>query len=281
MWMLLTAVATASLLSSMHCVGMCGPLAIWAAGAGDAKRPANSKLLLAVVAYHGGRLITYISMGILVGLIGQAIDYGGQALGFQLVAARLVGLVMITGGLFRLWQLTRSTSPQVRSSKPSFVASTLVRLRPFVLQLPLAVRGLVVGMLTTLLPCGLLYLFALFAAGTGSWQMAATTMLAFWVGTVPALVGLVSGMGWAATRFRTAIPILAALFMVLGGSFTATGRGFAKLESLTEIRLPNHPNVAATVASDESDSDAAQLQSELQDLISAPLPCCPYCATGE
>lgn len=286
MLLLLTAVVTASLLGSMHCVGMCGPLAIWASGAGV--QTPRRQLVIATALYHFGRLLTYALAGLIAGTLGQLVDVGGQALGIQLVAARLAGGMMIAAGVVRLWQmwqLKRGKGARQANLNPTSIGSLLVKLRPFVMRLPVAARGLVTGLLTALLPCGWLYLFALVAAGTGSITMGPLVMSAFWVGTVPALVGLVAGSALLATRFRTAVPALAAILLIAGGCYTAAGRGFAKLNSLNDIR----PVGLTSAAADQAEIDARQtpggvpvsaaaLSGTIGDIASTPLPCCVHSA---
>lgn len=277
MLLLLSAVITASVLGSMHCVGMCGPLAIWASGAGQ--QIPKRQVALAAGLYHFGRLLTYALAGLIAGSLGQLVDVGGQALGVQLVAARIAGGMMIVAGLIRLfqtWQI-RFGTPKAVSVKSSPIAGLLVKLRPYVMRLPIAARGLTTGLLTALLPCGWLYLFALVAAGTGSITTGPLVMIAFWVGTVPALVGLVAGSAVLASRFRTAVPTLAALFLIVGGCYTAAGRGFAKLNSLSDIRPGGA--LAEQAATDGSSSQLSEntdvdLAASIQDIASTPLPCC-------
>lgn len=221
MWILISAIVTASLLGSMHCVGMCGPLAIWASGAGD--RVSSKQMAVATTLYHLGRLLTYALAGLLAGAAGQLLDVGGQALGVQLLAARIVGGLMIVFGVLRLSQLVIARRKSHKNllpneaPRPSFITGLLLKLRPYVFRLPVAARGLATGLLTALLPCGWLYLFALVAAGTGSFVMGPLVMTAFWVGTVPALVGLVTGTQMLAQRFRQVIPVGAAVLLIVGG----------------------------------------------------------------
>src|SRR6056297_1878853 len=193
MWILIGGVVTASLLGSMHCVGMCGPLAIWASGAGDSAHVGDAtrrgKVLGNLSLYHFGRLTTYVIAGLIAGGIGSLVDVGGEMLGFQLAAARVVGGLMI-----------------------------------------------VIGLLTTLLPCGWLYLFALVAAGTGSVAMGGVTMAAFWLGTVPALTALVAGAQSLSRKFVQLIPVATAVLLIVTVAITASGRGFAELNSLSDIR---------------------------------------------
>ncbi len=290
MWILISAIVTSSLLGSMHCVGMCGPLAIWASGAGD--QTSGRQMALATALYHFGRLLTYALAGLVAGAAGQLLDVGGQTLGVQLLAARIVGGVMILAGLIRLSQLLfaqrRSKKKPLLAAapRPSFITGLLLKLRPFVFRLPVAARGLATGLLTALLPCGWLYLFALVAAGTGSLVMGPIVMIAFWIGTVPALVGLVTGTQALALRFRRAMPLGAAVLLIVGGCYTAAGRGFANLNSMSDIRLTGSTEFAKTTpATKVSDSteQAAYVASALAELTQTELPCCAEhgVATGD
>ena len=232
-WVLAGAVVTASVLGSMHCVGMCGPLAIWASGAGDNVGPRT--LAASTSLYHFGRLTTYAMAGAIAGLLGSLVDVGGSVLGIQVAAARLVGSVMIAIGVYKLWTMWagRSASGAVA---PSAIGGLLVKLRPHVFRLPIPGRAFVTGLLTTLLPCGWLYLFALIAAGTGSPLRGMIVMSAFWLGSVPVLVALVAGLRVLSQRFAKLVPLLAATLLIFAGLFTASGRGFAGFDALDELR---------------------------------------------
>ncbi|MCA9182931.1 MAG: sulfite exporter TauE/SafE family protein [Planctomycetales bacterium] len=276
MWILVSAIVTSSLLGSMHCVGMCGPLAIWASGAGD--RISTNQMTVATTLYHLGRLLTYALVGVLAGAAGQLLDMGGQTLGMQLFAARIVGGLMIVFGLLQLLKLASQNRPAPANfagsaPQPSLVTRWLLKLRPWVFRLPVPARGLTTGLLTALLPCGWLYLFALVAAGTGSMLMGSVVMIAFWIGTVPALVGLVTGTQALAFRFRRVIPIGAAGLLIVGGGYTASGRGFASLNSLSDIRLSGSVDfVKPQLDAPQASADA--LEASLTQLLDTPLPCC-------
>lgn len=259
MLVFLTAVLTASLLGSMHCVGMCGPLAVFASGAGNSAP--RHQVVVATALYHLGRLTTYLVAGTVAGAIGSLIDAGGQTLGFQLVAARVVGLAMIVVGVIKLIQPWRHASP-AGPIRPSRIAGWLVKLRPVIFRFPPGGRALATGLLTTLLPCGWLYVFALIAAGTGSPVLGALVMSAFWLGTVPALTALISGTRALSVRFQTLVPTAAAACLILAGMFTMSGRGFAELHTLSDI--------GAEVGRIEGRSAAEEIDA----LVATPLPCC-------
>ncbi|CAD74749.1 MAG TPA: sulfite exporter TauE/SafE family protein [Rhodopirellula baltica] len=265
MWMLASAVVTASLLGSMHCVGMCGPLAIWASGAGE-KQP-KSTVIWSTTLYHLGRLSTYVLAGLIAGTIGNLVEIGGETLGIQLAAARVVGSIMMGLGIWKLWQIVSVRSNAPKPITPSRIGGLLVRLRPLIFKLPVGGRALAIGMLTTLLPCGWLYLFALVAAGTGQTLNGGLVMAAFWLGTVPALTALIAGTQSLSRRFTKFIPTAAAATLIITGGYTASGRGFADLNSLTDIR-----------ANVDLDLNGTNSQQTLSELTETPLPCC--CAEG-
>ncbi len=297
MWILIGAVLTASVLGSMHCVGMCGPLALWASGAGEG----NARLAVNSSLYHFGRMLTYALVGLLAGLAGQVTDFGGEVLGVQLAAARIVGFVMVVMGalqVMRWWALRQGSQRQGLQRldfhrpdskrlglvgwllpKPnngavlrqSLVSKWLVSLRPMVFSLNPPTRAWVTGLLTALLPCGWLYLFALFAAGTGNWLSGTVVMTAFWLGSVPALVGVVLSTKLLAGRLRQFVPVLVSLMTIVAGGFTMAGRGFANLHSLSEIPVP------LLRAADDvtlADPPHESITKSLEELVKTPLPCC-------
>ncbi len=275
MWMLFAAVATSSLLGSLHCVGMCGPLALWASGASE--RHDRPKIVLATACYHLGRLVIYAVLGAVAGAVGMALDLGGDILGMQLVAARVVGAAMIVVGGWALWHRVfevvrpaRVAAPKALT--PSIITRVIQHIRPHVFRLPLVWRGAACGGLTALLPCGWLYLFALVAAGTGDMVQGALLMAAFWVGTVPLLTALVAGAGFAQGRFQRAVPAVAAGLLVVAGSYTAAGRGLSELNAWSDIKT------AFAVPPQPAGESALPVTPtvELQRHLETPLPCCQH-----
>ena len=157
------AVLIASFLGSLHCVGMCGPFALWATHGGSAR--------VSLAAYHVGRLTTYLSAGLAAGVLGSMLEIGGEVAGYQSLAAKVAGGLLIFFGIARLllllpWFGGKPAAATVES-KPSLVATLLQRLKPVIAGRGPLARAYFVGFLTTWLPCGWLYLFVLIAAGTG------------------------------------------------------------------------------------------------------------------
>lgn len=92
-------------------------------------------------------------------------------------------------------------------------ASALVRVRPR----SAAKRSYAIGSLTGLLPCGWLWAFVIAAAGTGSPIRGGLTMFVFWLGTVPAMVGLLRVTGPLLARVRARMPAITAVALIAIG----------------------------------------------------------------
>jgi hypothetical protein len=86
------------------------------------------------------------------------------------------------------------------------------------------VRALLLGLFTTLLPCGWLYAFVATAAGTGSVPGAMLVMATFWLGTVPVLAGLGVVAQRAFGPLRRHLPAVTATAMIVIGLMMVTGR---------------------------------------------------------
>ena len=76
------------------------------------------------------------------------------------------------------------------------------------------------GLITGLLPCGWLWAFAISAAGTGSPVVGAMLMIAFWLGTVPAMVGVLGLAGPVVARVRARLPLVTAFALIALGLAT-------------------------------------------------------------
>jgi sulfite exporter TauE/SafE len=219
--------------------------------------------------YHVGRLLTYVILGAIAGVAGKAIGLIGDGAGIQSASARLAGGLMILIGVWRLsslWKKKATSSFGLLNQISSHIAKTVAGLRPHLAKLPITARSIGIGAVTVLLPCGWLYLFVLFAAGSGSVSSAIGVMAAFWLGTIPSLVAMVSGSLQLNHASRQALPrfmpAIGAMVLILFGAHTATGRASADLRQL-ESRI-------GSVIADQNQSRIDVIQA----IQSQPLPCC-------
>jgi len=162
------------LVGSLHCAGMCGPLALALPQTG------NSGLSFSAgrVAYNLGRVITYCLLGVVFGLLGRTLFLAG----IQRWVSIALGVTLLAG-LFAtrklaLWQPVTVLVNWLKSKM-----SAQLRRRSFV---ALATLGLLNG----LLPCGLVYVAGAGATATGGLISGVTYMAAFGAGTVPMMLAI-------------------------------------------------------------------------------------------
>ncbi len=237
---LIAAVFAASVLGSLHCAGMCGPFLMFAV-ATDESTPKRG--LRVHAAYHSGRLVTYIALGIVAGAVGQALDLGGTALGLGRVAAILAGGLMVGFGLAALLRTLGARLPKVGA--PKALQRIVSKCHRLAFDLEPTQRALAIGLLTTLLPCGWLYAFAVAAAGTASPVFGGLTMAVFWAGTLPVMISVGVGLRELSGPLRRYVPLVSSLVVVVVGLATVFGRAqlpaFAgRTEAaVMQIGLPN------------------------------------------
>ncbi|PTX95533.1 sulfite exporter TauE/SafE family protein [Opitutus sp. ER46] len=172
-----SAAFVAGLVTSLHCLGMCGPLACsLATRQGPAGTGAVGDAQTINTVYHGTRLVGYTALGAIGGALGQApLTWFSQSslrwlpwvlvLFFVALAFRWDRFLPRLPALGRLiWSL----QAWARQRSPVSAAAAL-------------------GIATPLLPCGPLYFVVTLALLSGSAVRGASFLLAFGLGTVPLL----------------------------------------------------------------------------------------------
>lgn len=209
----------ASLLGSVHCAGMCGGFVAFYAGSDASDGRAR---WLGHIAYSAGRLVTYSILGVFAGFFGRAVDLAGSAAGVGRVAAVLAGLGMVAWGTLGVLRALGLTLPRLPLPAPleRLYARSLRAMRGR----PPVVRAAILGLASTLLPCGWLYAFAVTAAGTASPLWGAAVMAAFWLGTLPMLVGLATAVQQLAGPLRRHLPAVSSLALVCVGLLAVSNR---------------------------------------------------------
>ena len=160
------------LVTSVHCVGMCGPIAC-----GLSAMPATeSERMLAATSYHGARLTSYAIVGAICGSIGkQPLQWIFNSPAVILPWIMVLVFLVFAFGLEK--RLPRPVALLKYASRLRFKTARLTPIR----------SGLALGFLTPLLPCGPLYLLFGAALLSGSGWRGAEFALAFGLGTVPLL----------------------------------------------------------------------------------------------
>jgi len=179
--------ALAGLGGAAHCAAMCGPLTL-VLGA-DAFVEAHHPVSVAL-RFNVGRLVAYGTAG---GLAAGLVDSTVQATGLlfateilRMLAAAMLALVGIgLLGLPGLTALERRLAPLWRMARLGLAPLTRVAMRA-----PSPWRPFLFGLLWLFIPCGLVWSMLLVAATRGSVAAGAMSMLAFGIGTSPAVLSL-------------------------------------------------------------------------------------------
>lgn len=157
-WLLPLSILGSSFVGSLHCTGMCGPIATFAA---------NKNQLWS---YHLGRGLSYTTLGIISGAFGSF--FLQHDLSFvRLAAGFLFALLLIFYGVRTL----RGKAVHLPNWFP--IQKVITKNS----------SGFSLGLLTALFPCGWLFSYVLAAGATQSPWAGALVMLLFWLGGIPAL----------------------------------------------------------------------------------------------
>ena len=223
-----------------HCLVMCGPLVAAASltdgaacGArshdGVGTRAAARGAGLFQVAYHVGRLSMYAFLGALLGLLGEAGLLATLAGPFSPVAVSrflklAAGIMLLAMGVLLLVAWIRGR--RARLPEPTAAIAALPWFRRTVARLAKSGGwwGLPLGAMMGLLPCAPLLPVELAALATAEPLYGAIIMLAFGVGTVPALAGFGAASGLLGGKARGWFaPTAAAIVILLGAVTVAQG----------------------------------------------------------
>ncbi|MEJ2128669.1 MAG: sulfite exporter TauE/SafE family protein [Woeseiaceae bacterium] len=185
---LLSAALLAGLLGSAHCLGMCGGISgLFAVNA--AVTTLRQQLPFALV-YNLGRITSYAALGVIVASVGSVIVKASPslAIGIRLVS----GIIIILVGLKVAFDLRLlNVIERMGGTLWSRIAPAAQKLVP-VTNLP---KAFGLGLVWGWLPCGLVYSVLMIAATSALPVAGAATMVAFGIGTMPAMVA--TGLGAA------------------------------------------------------------------------------------
>ncbi len=178
------------LFGSIHCVGMCGPLAL-------AVPSFHNKWYLLVadkLLYNFGRVVTYTFLGLLIGFIGRQIWLSGLQQGISILSGILIILIAFS----RILKINLTNQTR-------FVNI----LMPFNKLLGYAMQHkaghFIIGLLNGFLPCGFVYLALIGALNTPSPITSAQYMFFFGAGTFPLMLAATISSGFAGPAIRRKI----------------------------------------------------------------------------
>ncbi len=196
------------LVGSLHCAGMCGPLALAMPSTGDSR----VQYFAGRLSYNLGRLVTYCVLGIVFGVVGRTLLLAGV----QRWVSIVLGLALLAGLLgsreLALWHPATRLVQSIKLHMSSLLRHRSLRSLAFL------------GLLNGFLPCGLVYVACAGAVATGGVLPGTQYMAAFGVGTIPLMlaIGLSGKLIPTPVRLqlRKAIPVsvfLLSLLLILRG----------------------------------------------------------------
>ena len=165
------------LLTSIHCISMCGSINLVASINNENKRDYKRPIL-----YNLGRIISYTIIGALVGLLGKVLSINNVVSGIIIIIASIIMLLM---------SLTMLNIIKVRFK---FFKYKVNNRNPFI-----------IGLLNGLMPCGPLQTMQVYALTTGSIFKGALSMFLFGLGTVPLM--FLTGVVFSSMKGKTKILI--------------------------------------------------------------------------
>jgi len=196
------------LLGSLHCIGMCGPLAF----AVPLSHSGWAYLLWHKLIYQLGRIISYCLLGALVGLIGKQIWQAGIQ----------QGISILTGTLIILAASSRLLKFSFFKETPSKILNPFNKLFNYAFSHKL--NHLIIGMINGLLPCGFVYLALAGALNTDSIQRGIFYMFWFGVGTTPLMLAAAVIVGFSGLTFRKSLnKVIPYAMLILGFWFLLRG----------------------------------------------------------
>lgn len=163
------------LLGSVHCVGMCGPLALSL----PVQHLTGVRKITGIILYNFGRVTTYAVLGLVFGLAGRSFSFFGWQQKFSIV----LGLVLIAVFLISIFQISMG---RIRFIEKNWNPLIIKYLYPLFSKKSLHAVWLI-GILNGLLPCGFVYMAVAGALATGKVVDSSLFMAAFGLGTIPAM----------------------------------------------------------------------------------------------
>ncbi|MDA7848069.1 sulfite exporter TauE/SafE family protein [Sulfurospirillum sp.] len=210
----LTIISIAFIGSFGHCIGMCGGIVIAYSSAKIDTKWTKKHQILAHIFYSSGRISTYVFYGALFGFIGSVISFSNTANGILLIVAGVAMLIVgssLSGKLKILSKIEHSiqNSTWYHNSFKGLLKSEFLG------------SFYILGLLNGLLPCGLVYFFAITAASTASALNGALVMLIFGLSTIPTMFSLGFFIGFfRQTAIRNSLMKLATISVLLYGGYT-------------------------------------------------------------
>jgi len=180
------------LAGSLHCVGMCGPIAL----ALPIHQANYFKRIIGALSYNFGRATTYALLGAIIGLFGQGLNW----IGLQQIVSILLGICILLYYIIPDF-FSRSKINQLFTKQIYRLKNALI---PFLKKRNVSAL-FIVGTLNGLLPCGLVYTALVAAIALSGIQQSMSFMFFFGMGTLPFMLSIIVLKNWITIKFQSRI----------------------------------------------------------------------------
>jgi sulfite exporter TauE/SafE len=187
---------------SLHCVGMCSPLAI-------AVSNLSPGALMNRFIYNLGRIIMYGLLGAIVGVLGWTLPFNN----FQNLFSIVLGVTLL---LFSVWQISNVRVPLLTPLLQRLTI-TLKKVFGIFLQRKSFASVFMLGFLNGILPCGLTFLALTYCLTLANPVTSLYYMLLFGVGTLPAMLGMTAGFQYIVKRFNISFKKVTTAMLLISG----------------------------------------------------------------
>ena len=167
------------LISSFHCIGMCGPIAMML----PVDRTNQAKKVTQIITYHIGRLTAYGTIGFVFGLLGKGFFLAGIQQNLSIfIGAAMIIVVLIPEKIFAKYNFSKPAYRLI--SKIKIALGSQFRNKSY--------KSLfTIGLLNGFLPCGMVYVALFGAIAMQSESLGVLYMILFGLGTVPMMSSIV------------------------------------------------------------------------------------------
>ena len=255
---------TLGLVTSLHCVSMCGPMVLTYALKGTEDGTVAQRIV-PNLAYQAAKIASYMLVGLVLGAIGSA---------FNLDAIR--PYVMVLAGIFMIVLALSMTgrvpwAAKLQPRPPRFLVRALSGTRHKAVADAEAghtslATPITFGLLTGLMPCAPLMAAQLSAAAAGSPVNGALAMLAFGLGTAPLMLGFGTASSLIPRRFKERVMVVLAVVVLLFG-VVYLNRGAMLLGSPITLQTAK----AAILGGPQADPGSGQYATGADGVVEVPL----------
>ncbi len=202
------------LISSLHCIGMCGPIAMML----PVERNNPTKKATQILTYHIGRLVAYATIGFVFGLVGKGFFMAGLQQRLSIfIGLLMIAVIVIPEKVFAKYNFSKPVYQLISKVKTTLGAQFKNKSYPSLFT---------IGLLNGFLPCGLVYVALFGAIAMQSPSLGVMYMILFGLGTVPMMSSVVYMNSFMTLSFRSKIQIVIPFVGVLiGVLFIMRGMG--------------------------------------------------------